>query len=375
MEDVNELARAPADLSIDVREATRWRTRLRGVTNMVLPSHDGRPNPVVFRGGVYAISFSPGIAWALDARTGDVRWKRKIGRLAGPTPLVHGSRVFVKTPFELYCLQRSDGHVLWSCRPYATENETIYSSPVISGAFVVIADRRGIVHALSVRSGDVRWQSDVGAGSSVNSTAALTGETLVFGTNGREAVGINAKSGAIRWRTRIDEPCIDAPRGLGDRVVIYTATSIICLRPGDGHVLHRWSSGGASVGSFGVVGTRLFVVLREGDDSRLRLFDKNGRVIREDAYPSFAMPNGLRYEPTCDVVFDARIMGLGVLDPRTGHRLVDIHGFGEPLGTPSSTSSITFVAEGSAIHALDNKVIAKARGVPRRRSPRAPRHE
>jgi hypothetical protein len=342
---------------------------------MVLPAHDGRANPVVLRGRVYAVSFSPGIAWALDARTGEVLWKRTLARLAGPTPLIHGSVLFVKSSSALFCLKRSDGHVRWSYRPYATEGESVYSSPVVFGQLVIIADRRGIAHALSVRSGRVRWTSDVGSGSSVNSTAAVAGETLVFGTNGREAVGVDAKSGAIRWRTGIDESCIDAPRVLGARVVVHTATSIVWLRPRDGNVLHRWSSGAATIHSFGVVGTRLFAVLREGDASRLRVFDKNGRVIREDAHPGFAMPGGLRYEPSCDVVFDARIMGLGILDPRTARRLVDIHGLGEPIGTPSSTPSITFVAEGSAIHALDNEVIAKARGALRRRSPRAQRDE
>jgi hypothetical protein len=360
MSDDREPARVPARVNVHLREVLRWSTRLRGVTTSVLPTHDGRPNPVVVGNRIYTVSFAPGIAWALDARTGDILWRRKLGRFAGPTPLVHGPLLFVKTSTELFCLQRSDGQVRWSYRPYETEGESVYSSPVVHGEHVIVADRRGTAHAVSIRTGRVRWTSDVGVGSSVNSTAADVAGTLVFGTNGREAVGVRAEDGAIRWRTRIDAPCIAAPRSIGTSVVMHTDTTVFWVRARDGHILAQWSSGGTRIRSFGTVGTRALVIAAEGDAGRLVVLSK-GRATRELPHPGFAMSDGLRYEPNLDVVFDARIMALGILEPKTAARLVDIHGFGEPLGTPTSTRSRTFVAEGGRIHALDNKVVAEAR--------------
>jgi hypothetical protein len=70
--------------------------------------------------------------------------------------------------------------VSWSYRPYETEGESLYSSPVVHGDIVVVADRRGAAHGLTVRDGRVQWKVDVGAGSSVNSTAAA-----VDGLSGR----------------------------------------------------------------------------------------------------------------------------------------------------------------------------------------------
>lgn len=360
MAERDELQRVPARVTVHVRGVSRWRTRLRGVRNMVLPSHDGRPNPVVLGRTVYCVSFSPGIAWALDASTGDVKWRTKLGRYAGPTLLITRRDVFAKSSTELFCLRRRDGQIRWTYRPYETGGESIYSSPVVHGDDVIIADRRGTAHAVTASNGVLHWRAEVGAGSSVNTTAAFVGGTLVFGTNGGEAVGVAAEDGLIRWRTRLDAPCIAAPRVLGTTVAMYTDETVFWLRARDGCVLARWSTGKRRIRSFGVVGARVLVVASDDETTQLVVLD-HGKVRREFAHPGFAMSDGLRYEASRDVVLDARIMGLGILDPRTYARLVEVEGFGEPLGTPTSTRATTFVAEGRYVHAIDNRIITKAR--------------
>lgn len=218
-----------------------------------------------------------------------------------------------------------------------------------------------MVLAVSIKDGRLLWTSDVGVGFSVNSTPAAIAGSLVFGTNGGDAVAIGSRDGAIRWRTRMTEPCIAAAHAVGANVVMYTDTAVWWLRASDDRVVAKWSSGGPQIKSFGVVGNRVFVVASQAETARLLVLNK-GRVMRELTHPGFAMSGGLRYEPARDVVFDTRIIGLGLLHPRTAERLVDIHGFDEPLGMPMSTRSMTFVAEGGAVYGLDNKLITPASG-------------
>lgn len=360
----------PARLNVDAGDVLRWRTRLRGVTEATLPIRDGRTNPVVVGKTVYCVTFSPGVVFALDAGTGDVTWRTKIGRLGGSTVLVRGSALFTRTARELFCIRRHDGRVLWTFRPYETEGESLYTSPTVTGGLVVVADRRGVAHALSARSGRLAWSADVGTGDSVNATALDARGVLVFGTNGHEVVGVGAETGAIRWRTRIDGPCITAPRSFGPAAVLQTDRMLYWVDTRTGRVRAKWASTTGTVRSFEVVGSRVFVVAEDGDVARLFII-KAGKVERELAHPGFGMTDGLSFDAKRDIVFDARICALGVLDARTGERLVDITGFDAPLGTPASAGTSTFVVEGKAAYAVDNAVIARARRVSPGRGKRA----
>lgn len=360
----------PARLNVDVEDVLRWRTRLRGVKEATLPIRDGRTNPVVVGRTVYCVTFSPGVVWALDARTGDVTWRTKIGRLAGPTVLVTGPALFTRTARELFCIRRRDGRVLWTFRPYETEGESVYTSPTVSGALVVVADRRGVAHAVSARTGRLVWSADVGTGDSVNATALDARGVLVFGTNGHEVVGVTAETGAIRWRTSIDAPCITAPRSLGPTAVLQTNRTLYWVDTRTGRVRGKWTSTAGSVRSFEVVGSRVFVVAEDGDAARLFIL-KAGKVARELPHPGFGMADGLSFEKTRDIVFDARICALGILDGRTGERLIDVTGFDAPLGTPASAGTSTFVVEGKTASALDNAIITRARRVSPSRGKRA----
>jgi len=355
----DELGEVPARLNVEVGDVSRWQTRLRGVKIGVLPSLDGRPNPVVVGGRVYCVSFSPGAAFALDAPTGEILWRRKLGGLAGPTPLVHGRALLVKNASELFCLERADGRIRWSYRPYATDGESLYTSPVVHAGRVIVADRRGIAHALDLRTGRVKWTADVGGGSSVNSTPTNDDGTLVFGTNGKEAVAIFAEDGAVRWRTSIDAPCIARPLLLRSEIVVHTDRTIYWLDRRTGRVLQHWATT-SNITAACAVSDRAFVVVEDDDLARLRVF-RRGKSLWDRPHPSFVMSEGLRHDKHADVVFDTRLMGLGILDPSTGDRLVEIHGFEDCLGTPVSAADSTYVLDGNVVYALPNGIIRRAR--------------
>jgi outer membrane protein assembly factor BamB len=365
MTEDGELQQVPARLNLNVEDIQRWKTRLRGVKNAVLPAHDGRSNPVVVGGVVYCVSFSPGFAFALDARTGTVLWRRKLGRLAGPTPYIAGRALLAKTSSELFCMERADGRIRWSFQPYETGGESIYTSPVVHAGRVIVADRRGTAHALDLRTGRVRWTADVGGGSSVNSTPVNDAGTLVFGTNGREAVAISAEDGGVRWRTSIDAACIAGPRVVDGEIVLHTDRVVYWLDRRNGRVRAQWTAPN-DIKSAGAVASRVFVVVEDGDAGRLHVL-RRGKSVREFPHPSFAMREGLRHDERTGIVYDTRIMGLGILDARTGERLVDIRGFEACLGTPVSAAGSTFVVDENVVYALANGMIRRAKALGKRR--------
>lgn len=140
------------------------------------PSGDFTGTPVVARGVLVAGDYS-GVVYALDARTGKLRWKRTLaGHINGSAAIDAaargGARVYVPLAVvgapRLVALSLRDGRIRWSRVLTRQAGSDVYASPVYwrgrvymgtSGPTGDDSTARGSVVALDARTGAVRWRT------------------------------------------------------------------------------------------------------------------------------------------------------------------------------------------------------------------------
>jgi len=136
--------------------------------------------------------------WALDRRTGEVRWFRKLGATRnskiGASPAYHTGRLFVAAyDGNLYAVSSSTGKVLWR-RKFPC---SFYSTPAISGTSLYIgSNSTGMIYCVDTRTGRVKWKRDYG--SAVHSSPAVYNGRLFLGI-GKRFYAMSASNGRVVW--------------------------------------------------------------------------------------------------------------------------------------------------------------------------------
>lgn len=145
-------------------------------------------------GGVVVAATHAGRLFAVDQRTGRLRWSRHTG---------------AELPFNTYPAGRWD---LWA------------SSPVVSGATVVIGGGDGLVYALDLGTGRTRWTARTGG--RVRATPAIADGTVIVGSWDGRVYALDLASGAERWVHRTIGDTLDS-RAFGfDRRAIQSSVTV-----------------------------------------------------------------------------------------------------------------------------------------------------
>jgi outer membrane protein assembly factor BamB len=157
--------------------------------------------PVMAEGTLFLLK-NNGAVYAIDKKTGKVRWKRKLGVLAAASPAYGNGRIFVpllsrgnRRPGAIYALRASDGKILWR-RLLPSRSE---SSPVFDNDRVYFGSENGTVYALRAGDGAVRWTYK--AGGAVKSALALADGKLYFGDYSGRVYAIRQPDGGEVWNT------------------------------------------------------------------------------------------------------------------------------------------------------------------------------
>lgn len=144
-----------------------------------------------------------GALYAASKRTGEVRWKRKLGYLAASSPAYADGRVYVTLlqrgkgirGGRIAALRASDGAMLWS-RDLASRSE---SSPLVDGDRLYFGAENGTVYSIRASDGAVRWKRKVGG--AVKSGLALANGKLYFGDYQGRMHAIRQRDGGGVWST------------------------------------------------------------------------------------------------------------------------------------------------------------------------------
>jgi outer membrane protein assembly factor BamB len=159
-------------------------------------------SPIVADGTLY-FQDKDALFYALSADKGKVEWKKDIGGLGAASPAYSHGVVYAVTlqrapgidEGEALAMRAKDGKLLWRF-PLPGRSET---SPVISGANVIVGSESGDIFALNRKTGKPDWQ--VSTAGAVKGGLALD-EGVLYGANyAGEVFAIKASSGAFAWRS------------------------------------------------------------------------------------------------------------------------------------------------------------------------------
>jgi alcohol dehydrogenase (cytochrome c) len=141
-----------------------WRFRFR-----IRPTEDGAftATPVVSGGTVYVQDMKSNV-FALDLKTGAIRWRRLFDATnGGPDGLaVAGGRVYGATDSYAFALSAATGKTLWRRLLVTLTQRFVDIAPQVDGGVVYVStigsppNGRGTLYALDADTGAVRWKLD-----------------------------------------------------------------------------------------------------------------------------------------------------------------------------------------------------------------------
>jgi outer membrane protein assembly factor BamB len=223
---------------------------------------------------IYATSVF-GEALALDAATGAVLWRKKLGAPVRAAPTVaNGAIYFTGSSNEVFALRAADGGELWKYQGTGGR-ATIASSPspAVAQGFVVIPTTVGEIIAFTASDGLEAW-SDALTSSDPTATAtnigSVAGRPVIEGnqvfaiSNAGRMAAFSLTNGERQWTRDISGS--QTPWVAGDHVfVIVNGKTLMALSRRTGAV--RWSKSLPGKVWAGPVlgGGRLLVVSSEGE--------------------------------------------------------------------------------------------------------------
>ena len=179
-----------------------------------LPKHEARPDPydlylsspAVSNGIVYFGSGDSHV-YALDARTGALKWKFKTGDVVHSSPAVVGGTVYIggwDTFF--YALDAATGALKWKFKtgddPVFHNQIGIASSPAVVDGVVYFGCRDSHLYAVDAKTGKEKWRRRNGGAWVISSPAVAHGKVYYATADQRTVVELNAATGDSLWATR-----------------------------------------------------------------------------------------------------------------------------------------------------------------------------
>lgn len=153
-------------------------------------------SPVVHENRLFLVDKNA-VTYSMDARTGKIRWKRRVGALSAASPAFEDGRVFVVTlePGDVQAMNPETGKVQWE-RSLGARSET---SPLVYGDKVIVGNESGTVFALNEKTGKTEWSVDTAG--AVKGGVALNDGYVYFGNYAGEVYSVKASNGDVRWQT------------------------------------------------------------------------------------------------------------------------------------------------------------------------------
>jgi outer membrane protein assembly factor BamB len=150
--------------------------------------------PVLAKGVLYLVR-NDGVAVALSAKTGNIKWQRRIGDLNASSPAYDRGRLFVATlSGHITSLSAKTGKIRWRKR-LASRSE---SSPIVVKNRVYFGSEKGTVYSLDASTGRMIWTYK--AGGAVKGALAYSDDRLYFGDYGGSVTALDLRGHRV-WKT------------------------------------------------------------------------------------------------------------------------------------------------------------------------------
>jgi outer membrane protein assembly factor BamB len=142
------------------------------------------------------------------AGQGGVRWRVQTGGPVRSSPAVTATRVFIGSgDGSLYAIDRATGRSVWRFRA----GSPVDASPAVAGGVVVAATLSGRMFAVDEVTGKLRWTLQTGPALPLNTAVAgdwdlwasspvVVGQSVVIGGPDGVVYALDLSSGRVRWR-------------------------------------------------------------------------------------------------------------------------------------------------------------------------------
>ncbi len=204
----------------------------------------------------------------------------------------------------------------------------VSAAPVVSGGRVFTIDSGSAVQATST-GGAVLWRTDVSAGFDrggglPGGGLAVSGERLFVTTGFGEVVALNAGTGEVLWRQRVDAPVMGAPATDGAAVYVSARDGgAWAMDAADGKVLWQVVGTPGTAGYLGTaaptVGDRAVIFPTNAGDLMAVLKIGGGTKIWQVSLAGKRLGRAYAYsaDVTGDAVIDGKVMYAGTAAGRT----------------------------------------------------------
>ena len=216
---------------------------------------------------------------ALRQRNGKRRWSRTLPSRSESSPLLHDGRLYFGSENgTLYCLDADNGKVIWTYRAAGA----IKGSPTLAHGKLFFGDYGGRVQAVKASNGRRVWSSS-GSGR-FYATAAVAGRKVIIGSTAGRVFAFSTSNGRLRWshqtgRYVYASAAVSRVRGLGPTVFVGSYDGrFYALSARTGRVRWSYRSGGKISGSATVIGKVVYFA-DLGHRRTIGLGTRTGRVV------------------------------------------------------------------------------------------------
>jgi outer membrane protein assembly factor BamB len=230
-----------------------------------------KSSPTVADGTVYA-GDEDGVFHAIDAATGDGKWKFETGgEIFSCAAVTDGRVLFGSYDNCLYCLKVADGELAWK---FETQGYVHCSPAVVEGrTFIAGCDEH--LRIIDIANGDE--VGNLPLATYLIASPAVVGDVLYVGTYGNEVVAVDWKAVKEVWRKRTsdaDAPIHSSAAVTNELVVVGGRDkTVAALGRVSGKKVWSFPTRGRVDSSPAIVGDRVFVGSNDGNLYELNLAD------------------------------------------------------------------------------------------------------
>src|SRR5262249_45297927 len=221
MRRVSQLPTAPPKPRWPAGPGPRWRVRLGGPIFA----------PAAIREGAAYVGNTDGLMRAVKVSDGSTVWTFSAGRpIYGEALATADAVYFACDNGYLFRLDRTTGKEVWRYdlgdsraprtppSPQIDDYDFRAPAPLLSDGVIYIGAGDGGLHAVKADTGERVWRLQ--STGSIRTTAALSGDRVLFSTMGGLVVAVDRTTGATAWSHKVDAIYTSAPAVQGNVVVI-----------------------------------------------------------------------------------------------------------------------------------------------------------
>ena len=167
--------------------------------------------------GVVYVGCLDGCLYALDAKTGAIRWKyRGLGSDGVGSPAIADGTIYMAGSRTVHAIDPKKGRKIWQFKAKGQ----VFTGATVSDGKVYCGTDEGYLYGLDARTGKELWS--LNTGDSIRTALAVCNGVVFFGHYDTLLAAVDGTTGQYKWKLKAD---IDSPPSVADGIVYYGAAT------------------------------------------------------------------------------------------------------------------------------------------------------